>query len=387
MQHNPVTILLLDLLRAAKQNLGIGLLLIIICLVTTLANPKFVQPYNLENTIRWTSLFGIISIGVAFVIITGGIDLSIGSVIGLTGCLLPMFLDYLTVPAAVGAILLIALGLGITHGLLITQLNLKPFVVTLCGLLIYRGLARFVTGDEMQGFGNQYPTLKLLAKGQPFSVPVPGLRWISQGNWGPYLWNFDEHERVLNKVGKPVPLDFIEWIAVPAPAIILLLIALVAAVVLNYTTFGRYLFALGRNEQAARYSGINTNLIVLASYGICSLLAGVAGILFTLDLNSAQPSSHGDFYELYAIAAAVLGGCSLRGGEGSVLGVVIGAAVMRVLRNSINLVGIPTQLEFAIIGFVILAGVIGDELVRRIAARNRARAEAALAEATPGERE
>ncbi|MBX3438530.1 MAG: ABC transporter permease, partial [Planctomycetaceae bacterium] len=111
-------------------------------------------------------------------------------------------------------------------------------------------------------------------------------------------------------------------------------------------------------------------MIVLA-YVLCSLVAGLGGILFALDTNSIQPSSHGNFYELYAIAAAVLGGCSLRGGEGTILGVVIGAAVMRVLYNSINLIGIPSQLEFAIIGLVILLGVIADEAVKRVASRQR----------------
>jgi ribose transport system permease protein len=153
----------------------------------------------------------------------------------------------------------------------------------------------------------------------------------------------------------------------------MLAIALAAGVLLNRTVFGRYLLALGRNEQAARYSGINTDRMIILAYVLCSALAGFGGILFSLDINSVQPSGFGDFYELYAIAAAVLGGCSLRGGEGSILGVVIGTAVMRFLNNSINLLGIPSQLEFAIIGLVILAGVVTDELVKRWAAAQRAR--------------
>jgi ribose transport system permease protein len=152
---------------------------------------------------------------------------------------------------------------------------------------------------------------------------------------------------------------------------------------LNYTIYGRYLLALGRNEQAARYSGINTDRMVIFAYVVCSLLAGLAGMLFALDLNSAQPSSLGNVYELYAIAAAVLGGCSLRGGEGSILGVLIGTAVMRALNNSINMLGIPGQLEFVIIGAVILGGVIIDELVKRLAARRRGAAGAKSAESRP----
>jgi len=146
-------------------------------------------------------------------------------------------------------------------------------------------------------------------------------------------------------------------------------IGIVAAVVLNLTVYGRHLLALGRNEEAARYSGVNTDRTAIVAYVVCAFLAGIGGILFSLDFNSVQPSGLGEFYELYAIAAAVLGGCSLRGGEGSILGVIIGAAVMRVLYNAINILGIPTHLEFAIIGAVILAGVTVDELVKRVVAK------------------
>jgi ribose transport system permease protein len=168
-----------------------------------------------------------------------------------------------------------------------------------------------------------------------------------------------------------IPLPFIESFAFPISFVLMLTLAVAAAVVLNHTIFGRYMLALGRNEEAARYSGINTDRMIIMAYVICSLAAGFGGILFALDVNSVQPASFGSFYELYAIAAAVLGGCSLRGGQGSILGVVIGAAVMRVLYNAINLLRIPTTLEFSIIGIVILGGVIVDELARRYAERRR----------------
>ena len=158
-------------------------------------------------------------------------------------------------------------------------------------------------------------------------------------------------------------------VQVPAPLLVMLVIAVLAGLFLNQTIYGRYLLALGRNEEAARYSGINTSAMTVLAYVLCALLAGVAAILFSLDVNGIQPAGHGNFYELYAIAAAVLGGCSLRGGEGSILGVVIGTAVMRVLYNAITMLGIPDKLEFAIIGAVLLAGVIADELMRRAAER------------------
>jgi len=309
--------------------LGIFGLLVAIVLITAILEPSFTTPYNIQNTIRWTSLFGIISIGAAFVIITGGIDLSVGSVVGLVGVLLPMLLVKLgwSIPLALLAVLVVSLAIGLLHGLLITKMRLQPFVVTLCGLLFYRGFARWLTGDQTQGFGNSFDGLRQIAIGR---IPIT------------------------------------DSFGIPMPFVVLVVIAILAGIFLNYTVWGRYLLALGRNEEAARYSGINTERMIIVAYVIGALTAGIGGILFSLDVNSVQPAVHGNFYELYAIAAAVLGGCSLRGGEGTILGVIIGAAVMRVLYNAINILGIPTQLEFAIIGAVILLGVMADELVKRI---------------------
>ncbi|HEY0074276.1 MAG TPA: ABC transporter permease [Abditibacteriaceae bacterium] len=330
--------------RPPLKIMGILGLLVAICVVTALLSDSFTTAYNIENLIRRSALFGIISIGVAFVIIAGGIDLSIGSVIALTGCLLPWLLvqQKWSVAGAMIFVLGLSLLIGLAHGLLITKLRLQPFIVTLCGLLLYRGVARGLTRDQPQGFGNDFEMLGTLATGK---IPVP----------------------------------FVPGFMIPAPFIILLVIAVLASIFLNLTIYGRYLKALGRNEMATRYSGINTDRMTIAAYVICSFLAGLGGILFVLDVNSAQPSDFGNFYELYAIAAAVLGGCSLRGGEGTIIGVLIGAAVMQVLRNSITLLDIPTQMEFAIIGAVILAGVVVDELVKRWSAKRRVEREAALA--------
>ncbi|QDT28487.1 ABC transporter permease [Gimesia panareensis] len=320
-----------------KKILGILILLIVVCLITAVSNKSFISAYNLQNVIRLTSLFGIISIGVAFVIISGGIDLSIGSVICLVGSLLPYLLveHGFPVPVALISVMTLAVLIGLAHGLLITKLKLQPFIVTLCGLLIYRGIARGITEDQTQGFGNGYTGLRYLATGK-------------------------------------ISLPFIEGFKLPVPFLIMIFLAIVAAFFLNKTIFGRYLKAIGNNEAAARYSGIQTDSVVILAYVVCSCLAGIGGILFALDINSVQPEGIGNFYELYAIAAAVLGGCSIRGGEGTILGVVIGAALMRVLRNSITMLGIPSQLEFAIIGAVILVGVISDELVKRYAQQRRA---------------
>ena len=132
-------------------------------------------------------------------------------------------------------------------------------------------------------------------------------------------------------------------------------------VVLHRSVFGRYLFAVGKNEEAARYSGINSRKVIAAAYVISGLLAGISTVYFAMYTRSISPASHGNFYELYAIAAAVLGGCSLRGGEGSVLGIVLGAVLLQILQNLVNLLGIPSSLNFAVMGGVILIGVIADQ--------------------------
>jgi ribose transport system permease protein len=322
-----------------KKVLGIFLLLVVVCILTTALNPKFLAAYNVQNTVRWTALFSIISIGAAFVIMSGGIDLSIGSTVGLCGTLLAWLLTVkgFGVATSLFVVMLVSLAIGLSHGLLITKLKLPPFVVTLCGLLLYRGAARYLTGDQTLGFGTAFDSLRALSIGHPFSLPYP--------------------ER---------PIE------IPMPLIIMVVLALLAGLLLNFTIYGRYLLALGRNEQAARFSGINTDRMTIMAYLICSGLGGLGGVLFALDVNSIQPSGLGEFYELYAIAAAVLGGCSLRGGEGTILGVIIGATLLRVLNNAINILGIPTQLDFAVIGVVILGGVITDEIVKRVVVRRRA---------------
>jgi ribose transport system permease protein len=245
----------------------------------------------------------------------------------------------MSVPAALLSVLGIALGLGLVHGLLVTRMRLPPFVVTLCGLLIYRGVSRWLVNDQPVGFGKEFEsTLSPLGSGK-----LVIREWVTDGRT--------------------------ESFGIPYPFFIALAAAVAAAIFLNRTIWGRYLLALGRNEDAARYSGINTSRITLVAYVICTVMAAVGGMLFALDSNSISPSSFGNFFELYAIAAAVLGGCSLRGGEGSIVGVIIGTAVMQVLYNLVVLMKISDTLEFAIIGAVILVGVLADELVRRLSSR------------------
>jgi len=269
-----------------RKELGILTLLIVLCSIVAFRNPQFLSPANIQNMSRLVGTYGIFSIGVGIVIITGGIDLSVGSIFALLGILLSIMLLDWRWPAAAAAGIVLALGiaLGAVHGLLVTRLRLQPFIVTLCGLLLYRGLARYIAADTTKGFGTGegFEWLRNLATGSVFSIPMP--------------------------------------------FVLLTVISLVMWVALHRSIYGRHLFAVGRNEEAARYSGVNSRNVIAGAYIISGGLAGVAAILIAFYTNSISPSSHGNFYELYAIAAAVLGGCSLRGGEGSIVGILIGTA-------------------------------------------------------------
>lgn len=312
-----------------KKELGIFILLLVLCAIVAILNPRFLAATNLQNMARLIGAYGIFSIGLGIVIITGGIDLSVGSALALLGVLLSMMLTQWVWPPilAVACIILIAMGMGAFNGLLITKLRLQPFIVTLCGLLFYRGLARFIANDETKGFGN-----------------AAGFEWLRNLATG-------------------------DLFGIPNPFVLLIIISVIMWVVLHRSVYGRYLFAVGRNEIAARYSGINSSLVIASAYVILGLLVGIASIVFAFYTNSVSPSSHGSFFELYGIAAAVLGGCSLRGGEGSIVGILIGAALLQVLQNLVNLLGIPSSLNFAVMGAVILIGAIADQLLQRRTAR------------------
>jgi ribose transport system permease protein len=288
-----------------------------------IASPQFLSVANLQNVARLVGTYGIFSIGVGIVIITGGIDLSVGSICALLGILLSMMLVEWQWPAAVALPAVVVLGgtLGAGHGLLVTRLRLPPFIVTLCGLLLYRGAARYIANDSTKGFGSTagFEWARALASGSVAGVPMP--------------------------------------------FVALCLVAALAWVLLHRSVYGRHLFAIGHNEEAARYSGVRTATVVAWAYVISGALAALSGIIIAFYTNSISPASHGNFYELYAIAAAVVGGCSLRGGEGSVLGIVIGAALLQVLRNLVNLLDIPGSLDFAVMGAVILLGALADQLI------------------------
>jgi len=305
-----------------KKELGILILLIVLCVITAIINQRFLVAENLQNMGRLIGAFGIFSLGLGMVIITGGIELSVGSIMALLGVLLSMMLTEWHWPSlvAVLACVLLAMALGLVHGRLITRMKLQPFIVTLCGLLFYRGIARFVTNDQTKGFGS--------AEG------FERLRSLASGN----------------------------LLGIPMPFVLLIVIASIMWVFLHRSVYGRYLLATGRNEEAARFAGINTKRVITLAYVVSGLLTAISGVIIAFYTNSVSPAGHGNFYELYGIAAAVLGGCSLRGGEGSVIGILIGTALLQVLQNLVNLLGIPSSLNFAVMGAVILIGVLADQI-------------------------
>ncbi|HLM40400.1 MAG TPA: ABC transporter permease [Microvirga sp.] len=308
-----------------KKELGLLILILVIGALTAVINPQFVSQVNLMNLANQIGLFGLISIGVGLVIITGGIELSVGSMFALLGI---FFLDLLinheiVWPLALAVTILGGFCLGAIHGLLVTRLKMQPFVVTLCGLLLYRGIARWYTADSTQGFGygEGYETLEWLMSGRTYNVP---------------------HTFIF-----------------------LMIVATIMGIVLHRSVYGRYLFAVGKNEEAARFSGISTKAVITTAYIIAGTLAGISAVFFVFYTQSVSPSAHGNFYELYAIAAAVLGGCSLRGGEGSIIGIVLGTVLLQVLQNLVNMLGIPSSLNFAVMGAVILLGVLADQQLQR----------------------
>jgi ribose transport system permease protein len=211
--------------------------------------------------------------------------------------------------------------IGLFHGLLVTVARVQPFIVTLCGLFIYRSIARRLTLDQTVGLGNRYEELKTFCNGELFNVPI----------------------------------HFVIFVA---------LLALMG-IFLHFSVYGRYFYAIGSNEKAARYCGIATTRYKILAYVLCSTLTAFFAILNMLKMNSVQPSTTGNFFELYGIAAAVMGGCSLRGGEGNVLGILLGTCIIYILPNYVFYKGVSSTLEGAIFGAVLLFGALADELLRR----------------------
>lgn len=294
-----------------------GLLGLIV--VLWILTPHFLTVSNLLNVAQQATIIAIIAVGMTFVIITGGIDLSVGSVLAFAGVVMASAL-HSGVPLPLALLIGLGVGLlcGVINGLLITIGRLPPFIATLGMMSVARGAALMFT------------------EGRPISGFSEGFRSIATG----------------------------EILRIPAPVVIMIVVYLIAHFVLKRTKLGRYTYAIGGNEEAALLSGINVRLNKTMVYGIAGLLSGLAAILLTARLNSAQPIA-GMSYELDAIAATVIGGTSLLGGEGTVSGTLIGALIMAVLRNGLNLLSVSSFFQQVVIGSVIIFAVLIDMALKR----------------------
>jgi ribose transport system permease protein len=326
-----------------KKLIGMALFLLALYAALLVAHPGARTAYNHYNLGKEIGKYGILCLGAGILIISGGIDLSIGSVVGVSATVLAMLLvDYHWSPMlAVGATLALGMLIGILNGVLVTGLRVQAFVVTLCGLFVYRGLARWIAADQQKGLGSGFGNLKDALAG-------------NTDVWGAFA--------PLNGLLQKITGHSIE---VPIALVILCILALAVTFFLHMSIYGRYLFAIGNNEKAARYSGVRVNRYKILAYALCSMFASFAAILFLMETNSARPSDTGNFFELYAIAGAVLGGCSLRGGDGTVLGILIGTSILWILPNFTRMWGVSSQLDYTVIGAALLLGAVLDELLKR----------------------
>lgn len=300
-----------------SSSFNIFLILLVMCVIMYIVSEPFRSIKNLLSVARNFSAYAITGIGVSMVIITGGIDLSLGSMFGFSGviaCMGMVNLGWGVIPSILLGLLAGAL-LGLFNGMLVVKAKLPPFIATLGTLSIARSLCYILT------------------EGYPVTGVKPGFLFLGQG----YI------------AGIPTPIWFMAIVAV------------IFAIFLNMTVTGRRIYALGGNEEATRISGINTNWLKLIVYTLCGLLSGFAGIITASKLGIGQPTA-GQGFELDAIAAVVIGGASLAGGAGTVVGTILGAAIMGVLRNALVLLSIKSHWQMFIIGWVIIIAVTADQL-------------------------
>ena len=318
---------MLDFKKIFKfRELGILVALIILCLITIslqwllFQNKSFLSGLNLSILTRQIAIFGIIAIGETFVIITKGIDLSPGSMVSMTCVLVAWFITRgFGVVGAIIAIFIISAGVGIWHGFYVSKLRIPPFIITLCTFLIARGFAGGITRG--------WPIINL-----PSSFS--------------YLWS-----------------GMIFGI-IPVPVLILAIVAGVSVFILKFTPLGRHIYAVGGSIEAARLSGINVDMARIFVYTVSAVLAGIVGILHAARLEQGN-ANVGQLYELYAIAAAVIGGTSLFGGIGTILGTIIGASILTTIWNSMVLLKVSAYWQNVVLGIVIITAVTVDTLRKK----------------------
>ena len=303
-------------LQPIIRSYGIAIAFIIICTVMTALSPVFLTVTNVLNVIRQSSIFGIMAIGMTFVILTGGIDLSVGSILAVVGAISAgMLKGGMEVLPVVILALAIGISCGLANGVLITVGRIAPFVVTLGMMSVARSLTLiYTTGYPISGF-------------------VGAFRFIGGG----------------------------DILAIPFPIVVFLLTVVIAWVILTQTRMGRYVYAIGGNEETVKLSGINADFYKTTVYVISGITAAISALILTSRLNSAEPMA-GQGYELDVIAAVVIGGTSLNGGRGSVWGTLIGALLIGVINNGMNLLGIPPYFQLLVKGLIIIGAVLIDRL-------------------------
>ena len=303
--------------KIKNTNLGTVLALILLMVFVTVLNHSFISPDNLLNLLRQLTVNGFIAFGMTFVILTGGIDLSVGSILALTSVIFVGLFTQMGVPVFLALVIAILLGaiLGFINGVFITKGKLAPFIVTLATMTIYRGLTLVYTDGR----------------------PIAGDR-------DSYLFEF---------LGRGLILK------IPFQVILFFIMFIILSIVLRKTAFGRKVYAVGGNEKASFIAGIKTDKVKIAIYTISGVMASIAGLILTSRLNSAGPQA-GTSYEMDAIAAVVLGGTSMTGGKGSLTGTLIGVLILGVLNNGLNLLGVSSFYQQIVKGIVILLAVLID---------------------------
>ncbi|WP_223285666.1 ABC transporter permease [Paenibacillus sp. PL91] len=306
------------LLRRVSDQLGIGLAIILLFVSLTFLNPYFLDFNNLMNVLLQVSISSILAVGMTFVIIAAGIDLSVGPLTAFSSVILGMALHQ-SYGVALPLLLCVLIGaiLGLVNGIVIAKLKVPAFIATLGMMSIVRGLALYITN------------------GQSIHMLPESFIAVSSGNIG----------------------------GIPLPVVYAVAVAIIGAFVLNYTKFGRYVYAIGGNKEAARLSGIRTSLIEVCVYIISGITCGIGAIILAGRLNAGQPIA-GVGYELDAIAAVIIGGTSLSGGEGKISGTIMGAVLIGMLRNGLNLMNVSPFLQQIIIGAVIIGAVFYDQYRR-----------------------
>ncbi|BEP44330.1 ABC transporter permease [Variovorax sp. V15] len=319
---------------ATRQKLLAFASLVALMVFFSFASPQFLQADNLVGILQSTAVNGVLAIACTFVIITSGIDLSVGTLMTFCAVMTGVVLTYMGMPLWLGVCAAIFFGAlsGFVSGLLIAKLKIPPFIATLGMMMLLKGLSLVISGTKPIYFND-----------------TPGFTAISQDSL----------------IG-----DIVPSLPIPNAVLILFLVAVAASIVLNRTILGRYTFALGSNEEAVRLSGVNTDFWKIVVYTVSGSICGIAGLLIASRLNSAQPAL-GQGYELDAIAAVVIGGTSLSGGTGTIVGTIIGAFIMSVLTNGLRILSVAQEWQTVVTGVIIILAVYADILRRRSGSKAR----------------